>query len=340
MADSSAQDIAIIGSFSIDSVLTPTGAALPAKPGGNALWSALGARLAGHLPQIVARIGRDYPEAVLDRLAEAGFDLGTLVRLDIDHPVRVSYAHRPDGGRIQPVTPAMVAHLPEADRAAFVDTTSSPEILALGAPRPEDIPAEWLARIGYWHLPLLPLATHRALVATLAAAPGVLQADCPSRGQLVGAPFERLAPTLPALDIFLPSTSDLEVIAPDLTPGAALDAFRAAGAGAMVLKAGADGLFIDDGHRRMRMAAWPGEAHDPTGAGDAFCGGFLAARAAGASLFDAAAMGSAAASFAVATADPLDLLDVDPAEVARRAARLKLTLAPVETPEPATEAQS
>ncbi|MBY5972677.1 carbohydrate kinase family protein [Ferrimonas balearica] len=310
--------IAIVGSFSIDSVVAPDDTALPAKPGGNALWSAMGAHLAGQTPRIVARVGRDYPAAVLERLAGAGFDLGSLIRLERTHPVRVSYAHRPNGDRVQPVPEALLAHLSPEDRAEFVDTTHSPETLVEGAPEPQDIPADWLAEVSHWHLPLLPLARHRALVAALASAPGQVQADCPTRAALVGAPFERLAASLPAIDVFLPSTSDLDVFAPDLDPRGALQALRAQGARSVVLKAGADGVYVLEGRRLTHMPAWPATPIDPTGAGDAFCGGFLVARAQGADLVAAAALGSACASFALETADPLDLLEGGRAEVLRR----------------------
>lgn len=315
--------IAIVGSFSLDSVVTPDGEALPAKPGGNALWSAMGAYVAGQVPGVVARVGTDYPAEVLDRLAGAGFDLGTLIRLDRRHPVRVSYAHRHDGSRIQPVPPEMIAHLSPGARAEFVDTTHSPETLVEGAPLPQDIPARWPETIGHWHLPLLPLARHRALVAALSQARGCLQTDCPTRQALFDDPFGKLRATLPGIDVFLPSTSDFDVIAPALDPMQVLRLLRENGARTLVLKAGAGGVFVLDGVRLLHMAAYPGRPVDPTGAGDAFCGGFLVARSRGADPLDAAALGSACASFALDTADPLDLLDIDPAEVDRRAAEVR-----------------
>lgn len=324
-----ATDIAIIGSFSIDSVLLPDGSACAAKPGGNALWSALGAFLAGRRPRILARVGEDYPAHVLDRLAAAGFDLSALVRLSGAHPVRVCYAHLPDGRRLQPVPAEKIAHLPAAERACFIDTTSRPEMLSRGAPAPEDIPEPWKTEVAHWHLPLLPLARHRALVAALAPLPGRVQADCPSRGDLRIDPFGKLAETLGALEIFLPSTSDLDVFAPQLSPVAALDILRASGAARVLLKAGADGCLLDDGSRRLSMAAFPGTPVDPTGTGDAFCGGLLAARASGADMVQAAAIASACASFALATDNPLDLLDIAPWEVELRTQALLQTVAPL-----------
>ncbi|ALG89325.1 MULTISPECIES: carbohydrate kinase family protein [Actibacterium] len=329
MTNISPSGLAIVGSFSIDSVLTPTGRALPAKPGGNALWSAMGAYLGGRTPHLVARVGRDYPPQVLDRLDNGGFDLSALVHLECDHPVRVSYAHRPDGGRLHPVPASLLAHLPNTDRAAFIDTTGAPETLVLGAPAPADIPEAWLDRVAFWHLPLLPLERHRALVALLAQARGVVQTDCPARHELVGDPFARLAQTLPKLDVFLPSTSDLEVVAPGLAPRDALTAFRAHGAGTVVLKAGPEGVFVDDGGQRIQLDAYLADPIDPTGAGDAFCGGFLAGRVGGADLIEAAALGSACASFALATANPLDLFEVDRAAVNARARILLKTARPL-----------
>ncbi|SFJ97574.1 carbohydrate kinase family protein [Celeribacter neptunius] len=313
-----AAPIAIVGSFSIDSVVTPDGETLPAKPGGNALWSSIGAYLAGQIPRIIARVGTDYPAHVLDRLRTAGFDLDTLIRLPRTHPVRVSYVHRPNGERIQPVPEALLAQMPPHIRAEFVDTTQKPETLVEGAPTPDDIPASWLGEVNHWHLPLLPLARHRALVDTLSRAAGMIHADCPTRQELIAAPFERLQQTLTMIDVFLPSTSDFDVFAPTLDVTQALLALRHHGAGALILKAGADGVYLLEDHSLLHLPAFPAEPIDPTGAGDAFCGGFLVARAAGASMIDAAAMGSASASFALETANPLDLLEVERAEVTAR----------------------
>ena len=314
--------LAFVGSFSIDSVLMPDGRWAVDKIGGNALWSALGARACGFAPRVLAVVGRDYPAHVLETLAEAGIDTSAVVHLDRNHPVRVTFAHLPDGARIQPVPARMVAALPELVRPSFVDTTGAPEVLEQGAPRGEDIPDRWLDEVDAWHLPLLPLHRHRSVVARISGARGRLHSDCPARSDLLGNPFGRLAPTLPSLDVFLPSTSDFDVIAPRLALAEVVDELRRGGAGTVVVKAGADGAFVCEDQRIVHVPAYARAPVDPTGAGDAFCGGFLAGIALGRNAVEAASLGAAVASFAVATENPLTLARIDPAQTFARAETL------------------
>lgn len=315
--------LAVVGSFSIDSVLTRDGRYLIGKVGGNALWSSLGAMISGNAPRIITVVGEDYPEDVLRALVEAGIDISAVRRIERAHPVRVTFAHLPDGSRIQPVPGEMISGLPEADRAAFVDTTMLSDVLPLGAPLASDVPDAWLDEIDHWHLPLLPLSRHRDLVARIAPGRGTLQTDCPARSDLLANPFGKLAVTLGDVDVFLPSTSDFDVVAPQAGIEEILDRLRAGGARTTVLKAGGDGVYIFDRGALFHMSAHDGEIVDPTGAGDTFCGGFMAGMAAHGDLVEAAALGSAAASFAIATEDPLALIGVDHGEVLMRARQLK-----------------
>lgn len=314
--------LAIVGSFSIDSVVAPDGRALPGKTGGNAVWSAVGAVLAGGAPRVLSRVGQDYPEEVLQQLGHAGVDLTSVRRIEGAHPVRVTFAYLPGGGRSQPVPAHLLAAMTPAVRAQFVDHTHSPRILSLGAPAGEDVPTGWLEEVDAWHLPLLPLRAHRSVVAALAGRRGLLHSDSPARTELAGDAIARLRPTLPAIDVFLPSTSDLDVFAARTEPFVTVDRMVAAGAGPVVLKAGAEGAYLFDGDEIWHVPAHAGPVLDPTGAGDAFCGAFLHARAGGLDLLAAVALGAAAASFAVAVADPLELLSGDPEQTHVRARTL------------------
>jgi len=82
---------------------------------------------------------------------------------------------------------------------------------------------------------------------------------------------------------------------PDAIVDALLESFSV-----VALKLGADGALAGaaDG-RRVRLAAAPAEVVDSTGAGDAFAGGFLAGRLAGADLAECAAGAVATAARAV-----------------------------------------
>jgi sugar/nucleoside kinase (ribokinase family) len=69
--------------------------------------------------------------------------------------------------------------------------------------------------------------------------------------------------------------------------------------GAVMVKLGADGVVLATGGGTQRFPARPATVRDTTGAGDAFCAGFLAAWLRGASAPDAVRAGTGAAATAV-----------------------------------------
>jgi ribokinase len=166
-----------------------------------------------------------------------------------------------------------------------------------------------------WHVPLVSLASHRDIVTRLrAATTATLIADCPNRHE-VRDPVDDMAPTIAALDAFLPSSSDFEIIAADADPVQLARTLAQAGGGTVVLKRGEAGaLVIAPDVGEYVVPAVPVQTVDPTGAGDAFCGAFLVAFAATGDPVTAAMHGSVAGSFAAETADPTALRSLSAAE--------------------------
>lgn len=82
-------------------------------------------------------------------------------------------------------------------------------------------------------------------------------------------------------DICLPSLDDLTAVTGIAEPEALLDHCLALGAGIVALKLGADGAWVADRHRRVRIAPHPCRPVDATGAGDTFGGAFVARLVAG-----------------------------------------------------------
>ncbi|MGE4299324.1 MAG: sugar kinase [Desulfovibrionaceae bacterium] len=87
--------------------------------------------------------------------------------------------------------------------------------------------------------------------------------------------------TVPMADILFPSFDDARVLTGLDTPEAIVQAYLELGAGLVVLKLGADGALAASGPAHApvltRMPAPLVEAVDASGAGDAFCGAFVAA---------------------------------------------------------------
>lgn len=304
--------------------------------GGNALWAAMGARLAGGRPRVVAVVGDDFPASVVELLVDRGCDVR--VRRN-GNPVglRVSYSYDEAGVRTQPADPRRTAGLPADVRARVIDTTTKPAIRSAALPEPGDLDGadNELApglRPG-WHLGVLPLDRFDALVGAVAGRGGYVQADCPDRNELREGGEEALRDTLPLVDVFLPSTSDTAVFAPGRPPAETLDRFRALGARTVVLKCGEDGVIVEpgDGQReRWRVPAVTAiRVIDTVGCGDAFAGAFGVDFARTGDLLSAACAGNAAASFAAEVRAPLDLLTASSDEYATRRDALHPRIEPI-----------
>jgi len=96
-------------------------------------------------------------------------------------------------------------------------------------------------------------------------------------------------------DYVFPGMEDALVLTGLADPDEILDFYLSLGCGVVVLKMGDRGAYLADGEHRVRIAAHKVRAVDATGAGDTFCGSFLARILAGDGLEDAARYANAAA---------------------------------------------
>ena len=124
------------------------------------------------------------------------------------------------------------------------------------------------------------------------------------------------------LDALLPSERELALMVPGLSATGGLTRLAALGAKTTVVKLGPVGALVlaEGAAKPLHIPALPVTARDPTGAGDAFCGGFLAGLLRGVDPIVAACCGTVAASFAVEAPGPFHLLDANRAEARRRLA--------------------
>ncbi|MHB1485836.1 MAG: carbohydrate kinase family protein [Saccharofermentanales bacterium] len=97
-----------------------------------------------------------------------------------------------------------------------------------------------------------------------------------------------LAPCMPYIDIFLPSYEEAVELSGKKDPDEIADTFLAMGPSIVVIKLGKDGCLIKtkSGERHKIPTYNRIKAVDTTGAGDAFCSGFLSAYVNGSSLTD------------------------------------------------------
>jgi len=311
---------AVMGSLTIDSVVTATGDVIPRTCGGNALYSSIGVHIWDPSVGVVTRAGRDYPEGCLDEIAHA-VDTGGVRRLQSDHPVHVAFAYGSDGGRQRQLPPDVMALVPDEMRRYFVDNTHDRATYYAGSPTPDDIPQEWLAATQAVHLPSLLVESHVALVDSLrdALPDRLITADSPWQDPVGSATTEHID-LLERLDVTMPSEAELRQLLPDLSIVDAALWLIDHGSRAVVVKIGSHGsVVVDDRRLATHVPAFPASAADPTGAGDSFCGGFLVGLLETGDLIQAALYGTVAASFVVESRHAIPVFSI-----ARDAAEARL----------------
>ena len=97
------------------------------------------------------------------------------------------------------------------------------------------------------------------------------------------------------VDYALPGFDDVRILTGLTDPQAMLDFYLRLGPRIVVLKMGEAGAWVATPDRRTMIPAFPVHAVDATGAGDTFCGSFLARILAGDEAEDAARYASVAA---------------------------------------------
>jgi len=270
--------LVVLGNLLVDDVVFPDGSTRMGQPGGAVLYAALGARLWDVRTGCVSVLGDDYPTDTIDRLQRRGIDLAGVRRL-----------HRP-GVRTWLLYEGRARHLVPRLKCPSHEDVS---------PVPQDIPHEWRRAPGF-HLAPMPFAAQRALLLSLAAAPGTFVSVDPHRPITEDSlPAWRAA--LAHADAFFPADDELQIDRAAEDPEAALSRLVSGRLRFIALKRGEDGGILYDA-RTKRMHGWRARAMtlaDPTGAGDAFAAGFVSAHLEGLGVDDCLQRAVVTASFAI-----------------------------------------
>lgn len=311
----------VAGQLRRNYVLSPQGKAALDVPGGNLLYAAVGMAVWENGIGMIGRVGEDYPQEWLMQLARLGIDQRGIHILPeaIDLRHFVAYPDSETSSFENPVShfarlgmPFPKALLGYTPPAPALDSRTRPSLLTI---RQNDFPTDYLDATAAHLCPLdflshtlLPSVLRQGHVSTITVDPGanymnpVFWADMPM--------------LLNSLTAFLPAEHKLN----DLFQGRTSDPWEMAetlagyGCEIIVIKRGSRGQYVYDHASRTRwiIPAYPVEVVNPTGAGDAFCGGFLAGYRSSYDPLYAALTGNISASMVIEGSHPYYALDALP----------------------------
>ena len=292
-------DLVCLGNLVVDDVVFLDGTTRMGEPGGAMLYAALGAALWETGVAVVAPLGDDYPARALHALEHRGVDLAGL---------------RPLG---RPGLRAWLLY--EATARRILHRLGSANHVE-ASPAPGDV-ANRYADARAFHLSPTPLVCQRPLLEALAPRAEVLLSLDP-HDPVREDNLERWREALALLDIFFVSEEELQLDGVADDPQGALARLAGGRLRYALLKRGPAGGLLYDVRRRETLA-WAARATrvaDPTGAGDAFAGGFLAGLLAGEDVAGALERGVVSASFALETWGAAGLVAATPEDARRRRA--------------------
>lgn len=232
--------------------------------GGDSSNAAIAAARQGARVGYIAAVGRDPAgDSFLDLWRREGVDSSTVLR-SASNPTAVYF----------------VTHTADSHQFLFYRTNSAAAVYT-----PADLPEAAIARARIFFASgisqaISPSAADAVFAAIdIARRNGVAVAyDTNYRARLW--PAARAAAVIHAAigqtDYVFPGMDDAAALTGLTDPDAVLDFYLRLGPRVVVLKMGSDGAYLATPDRRVRLAPHPTTMVDATGAGDTFCGSFLA----------------------------------------------------------------
>jgi cytidine kinase len=288
-----------IGGFTLDDTVLPTGEVRWAMPGGNALYSAIGAKLWGAAVGIVAPVGQDYPQEYLNKLELFGFNLTGVCR--ISHPsFHVWVLHEGDGKR-------QIIYRLDSGLNTFLD------------PRIDQLPPQVTDATGVHICPILG-ASQAALLKYLLPRGVPVSLDLIEIQNQIDVINGHEIGLWHQLRAFMPSIEEVKALWGDLPLKKLVKKIEEAGPEIFAIKLGRAGCLVRNRQDGLiyHVPAYPTKAIDATGAGDSFCGGFMVGLQESDDPVQAAIQGTVSASFLIEDFGALHALGISRQQVQER----------------------
>lgn len=313
--------LAIVGGYRRDFYITADGRTYAGIAGGHGVYAAVGARVWSDEVALLTRIGPIVSGKDLDQLERAGIHTFKPSRLQEDFEQRRFFAYTSPETRVGSNPAAhflRVGHPFPKELLDYPAPETEEAGRILGGPDaflPDDLPAG-AALPGCIHVCPANFRTHLLLPARLREM-GVRVITLDPAAWYEGMDYaSAVRDIVSGLDAFVPSAEEArEILRPrELGPFETAEALASLGCRYLAVKHGAGGSCVWDRERGRgwHIPAYPARVRDITGAGDAYCGGFLAGLSQADDPVEAALMGSVAASLAIEGSGALYPLDALP----------------------------
>jgi sugar/nucleoside kinase (ribokinase family) len=269
----------VFGHLTREYLLPASGAPRLDVPGGSLLYAASGLRVWEAEIGLVGRVGNDYPRAWLNECKARGFDTSGIRILPQNLDVRefIAYNESFEANRVNPVSHFARRGMTFPKSLLGYQPDKKPD--AARALTVMDIPEDYqMARAA--HICPMDLDAQTQLIAGLKRGSVHTFILDPAPDSMTPKARRELPALLNGITAFMPSEEELR----SLFEGETHDLWQMAEAVALygceyvVIKCGARGqlLYDVDSKRRWEIPAYQTQLTDVTGAGDAFCGGFMA----------------------------------------------------------------
>lgn len=256
-------------------------------PGGNALYATSGYLVweKDTSPGILTRVGEDFPQSWLEEFSNQRINIDGVVVLPQALDLRACYVHQGYQSHLvedpiphfsslgMALPPGLIGYSSQTQAPTGRRTAKATSI------RERDIPKSYLTATGA-HLCPLDYISHNLLPAVLRQQ-GFSTITLDPCSSYMDPAFSGDVPALVmGLTAFIPSEDDLR----NLFKGKSTDLWEMAselcryGCEMVIIKRGENGQYLYDAgpDKRWDITAYPARVRNPIGAGDAFCGGFLA----------------------------------------------------------------
>lgn len=311
----------LLGQLTRDTILPLEGKPQVDIPGGSLFYAAAGLALWGDSCGLVGRVGEDYPQDWLALFDQRRLDRRGIHTLPEAMEVRTFLAYLDENTcqRDNPVShfarleePFPKSLLGYANPISQIDSRTQPTPLSL---RMSDIPQDYLDATAAHLCPmdfithnLIPPALRRGQVTTITLDPGA--------GYMTPVFWDDIPALVKGLSAFICSETKLSslFLGRSDDPWEMAETIAGYGCEFVVVKRGARGQYLYDAvsHNGWMVPAYPARIVDPTGAGDAFSGGFLATLRETYDPLEAVLRGGVSASLVMEGSGPFYALDTLP----------------------------